>query len=146
MNSVNKVILIGNVGKDPEVRRMSNGNPVVSFSLATSESWKDKSSGERKSRTEWHRVVIFNEGLAEIAEKYLKKGSKVYIEGQVQTRKYEKDGEDKYTTEIVLPMFKGAITLLDSFGDGRTAGSATKNDMKEDRYDRQSGLDDEIPF
>jgi single-strand DNA-binding protein len=145
MNSVNKVILVGNVGKDPEVRKMSNGKPVVSFSVATSESWRDKASGERKSRTEWHKVVIFNEGLAEIAEKYLKKGSKVYIEGQVQTRKYEKDGEDKYITEIVLPMYKGQITLLDSFGEGRTAGSS-RRDEDEDRYDRQAGLDDEIPF
>lgn len=146
MNSVNKVILVGNVGKDPEVRRLSNGNPVVSFSVATSESWRDKATGERKSRTEWHKIVIFNEGLAEIAEKYLKKGSKVYIEGQVQTRKYTKDGEDKYITEIVLPMYKGQITLLDSFGEGRTARSADSDDTREDRYDRQTDLADEIPF
>src|ERR1700742_2628496 len=120
--SVNKVILVGNLGKDPEVRRMTSGEPVVSFSLATSESWRDKSSGERKEKTEWHNVVVFNKNLAEVAEKYLRKGSKVYIEGSLQTRKWtDKDGAEKYSTEIVLQNFRGELTLLDSKGEGGSA-------------------------
>src|SRR4029078_6412444 len=117
--SVNKVILVGNLGRDPEVRRMSSGDPVVNLSIATSESWRDKASGERKEKTEWHRVVIFNENLAKVAEQYLKKGSKVYLEGQLQTRKWtDKDGAEKYTTEVVLPRFNGSLTMLDGRGGG----------------------------
>src|SRR6185503_16799710 len=115
--SVNKVILVGNLGKDPEVRRMTSGEPVVNLSLATSESWRDKASGERKEKTEWHRVVIFNKNLADVAEKYLKKGSKVYVEGQLQTRKWtDKDGQEKYSTEVVLQNFRGELTVLDGRG------------------------------
>src|SRR6185312_14248220 len=117
--SVNKVILVGNLGKDPEVRRMTSGEPVVSFSVATSESWRDKSSGERKERTEWHRVVVFNKNLAEVAEKYLRKGSKVYLEGQLQTRKFtDKDGQERSATEVVLQNFRGELQMLDARGEG----------------------------
>jgi len=117
--SVNKVILVGNLGRDPEVRRLNSGESVVNLNLATSESWRDKASGERKERTEWHRVVIFNENLAKIAEQYLKKGSKVYVEGQLQTRKWQDpSGQEKYTTEVVLQRFRGELTLL----DGRSGG------------------------
>src|SRR6185437_3751676 len=121
--SVNKVILVGNLGRDPEVRRLTSGDPVVNLSIATSESWRDKASGERKEKTEWHRVVIFNENLAKVAEQYLKKGSKVYVEGQLQTRKYtDKDGSEKYTTEIVLQRFRGELVMLDGRGgDGDRA-------------------------
>ena len=117
--SVNKVILVGNVGRDPEVRRLNSGEPVASFSVATSETWRDKASGERRERTEWHNVVIFNENLAKIAEQYLKKGSKVYLEGQLQTRKYtDKNGQERQTTEVVLQRYRGELTLLDSRGGG----------------------------
>jgi single-strand DNA-binding protein len=117
--SVNKVILVGNLGRDPEVRRLNSGEPVVNLRLATTESWRDKASGERKERTEWHNVVIFNENLAKVAEQYLRKGSKVYIEGQLQTRKYnDQSGQEKYSTEIVLQRYRGEMTLL----DGRSAG------------------------
>ena len=117
--SVNKVILVGNLGRDPETRRLGSGDPVVSLRIATSESWKDKSSGERKEKTEWHSVVIFNENLCRIAEQYLKKGSKVYVEGQLQTRKWQdQSGQEKYTTEVVLSRFRGDLTLL----DGRSGG------------------------
>ena len=117
--SINKVILVGNLGKDPEVRRLGSGDPVVNLSVATSESWKDKSTGERKEKTEWHRVVIFNENLARVAEQYLKKGSKVYVEGQLQTRKWQdQSGQEKYSTEVVLQRFRGELTLLDSRGGG----------------------------
>lgn len=113
--SVNKVILVGNLGRDPEVRRLGSGEPVVNLRIATSETWRDKQSGERKERTEWHSVVIFNENLAKVAEQYLKKGSKVYIEGQLQTRKWQdQSGVEKYTTEIVLQRFRGELTILDS--------------------------------
>ncbi|MEZ2406296.1 single-strand DNA-binding protein [Bosea sp. OAE752] len=113
--SVNKVILVGNLGRDPEVRRLGSGEPVVNLRIATSETWRDKQSGERKERTEWHSVVIFNENLAKIAEQYLKKGSKIYIEGQLQTRKWQdQSGVEKYTTEIVLQRFRGELTILDS--------------------------------
>jgi len=113
--SVNKVILVGNLGKDPEVRRLNSGDQVVNFSLATSETWRDKTSGERKERTEWHNVVIFNENLGKVAEQYCKKGTKVYVEGQLQTRKWQdKDGADRYTTEVVLQRFRGELQLLDS--------------------------------
>ncbi|MCO5093289.1 single-stranded DNA-binding protein [Bosea sp. (in: a-proteobacteria)] len=128
--SVNKVILIGNLGRDPEVRRLGSGEPVVNLRIATSETWRDKQSGERKERTEWHSVVIFNENLAKVAEQYLKKGSKVYIEGQLQTRKWQdQSGVEKYTTEIVLQRFRGELTILDSrqggsdeYGEGGGGG------------------------
>ncbi|MFT5440691.1 MAG: single-strand DNA-binding protein [Alphaproteobacteria bacterium] len=121
--SVNKVILVGNLGKDPEVRTMQDGNPVVNLSLATSEQWRDKNSGERREKTEWHRVVIFNERLAEVAQKFLRKGSKIYIEGQLQTRKWtDQSGVEKYSTEVVLQRFRGELTMLDSRGEGGGGG------------------------
>jgi len=120
--SVNKVILVGNLGRDPEVRRLNSGEPVVNLRVATSETWKDKGSGERKEKTEWHSVVIFNENLARVAEQYLKKGSKVYLEGQLQTRKWtDQSGVEKYTTEVVLQRFRGELTILDSRGAGEMA-------------------------
>src|SRR5258708_27630863 len=123
--SVNKVILIGNLGADPEIRRTQDGRPVANLRLATSESWKDKTTGERKEKTEWHRVVIFNENLCRIAEQYLKKGSKVFIEGALQTRKWQdQSGQDRYSTEVVLQGFRGELTLLDRAGGARAgAGS-----------------------
>jgi single-strand DNA-binding protein len=121
--SVNKVILIGNLGADPEIRRTQDGRPIANLRIATSDSWKDKSTGERKEKTEWHRVVIFNENLCRIAEQYLKKGSKVFIEGALQTRKWQdQSGQDRYSTEVVLQGFRGELTLLDSRGSG--AGSS----------------------
>jgi single-strand DNA-binding protein len=117
--SVNKVILVGNLGRDPEVRRMGSGDAVVNLRIATSENWRDRQSGERKERTEWHSVVIFNENLAKVAEQYLKKGSKVYIEGQLQTRKWtDQQGQERYSTEVVLQRFRGELTILDSRGEG----------------------------
>jgi single-strand DNA-binding protein len=155
--SVNKVILIGNLGKDPEVRRLNSGDPVVNLSVATSENWRDKQSGERKEKTEWHRVVIFNEHLAKVAEQYLKKGSKVYIEGQLQTRKYEQGGVEKYSTEVVLQKFRGELTMLDGKGEGggsrsydddagfgSKAGSKRVSDGPRESFN--ADLDDEIPF
>ncbi len=116
--SVNKVILIGNLGRDPEIRRTQDGRPIANFSIATSESWRDKNSGERKEKTEWHRIVCFNEGLCKVIENYVKKGSKVYVEGQLQTRKWsDKDGVEKYSTEVVLQGFNGTLTMLDGRGD-----------------------------
>jgi single-strand DNA-binding protein len=121
--SVNKVILVGNLGRDPEVRRLGSGDPVVNLRIATSETWKDKVSGERKEKTEWHSVVIFNENLARVAEQYLKKGSKVYLEGQLQTRKWtDQQGVEKYSTEVVLQRFRGELTILDSRGGGSEYG------------------------
>ena len=120
--SVNKVILIGNLGRDPEIRAFQNGGRVASFSIATSENWKDKSTGEKKERTEWHRISVLNDKLVEVVERYVKKGSKLYIEGQLETRKWtDKDGQEKYTTEVVLRPFRGEITMLDSAGGGRGA-------------------------
>jgi len=117
--SVNKVILVGNLGKDPEIRRTQDGRPIAHFNLATSDTWRDKTTGERRERTEWHRVVIFNEGLCGVVEKYLKKGSKVYLEGSLQTRKWQdQSGQDKYTTEIVLQGFNAKLTMLDRAGVG----------------------------
>ncbi|MCJ2056480.1 single-stranded DNA-binding protein [Methylobacterium sp. J-048] len=117
--SVNKVILVGNLGRDPEMRRLGSGDPVCNLRLATSESWKDKASGERKEKTEWHSVVIYNDNLARVAEQYLRKGSKVYIEGQLQTRKWtDNSGVEKYTTEVVLQRFRGEMTILDGRGGG----------------------------
>src|SRR5262245_29084030 len=154
--SVNKVILVGNLGKDPEVRRMQNGNPVVNLSVATSESWRDKATGERKERTEWHRVVIFNEGLAKVAEQYLKKGSKVYLEGQLQTRKYtDSQGVEKYSTEVVLQGFNSTLTMLDRAGGGGEFGGGDSSDFGASRPaarqpamaggGKRGDLDDEIP-
>jgi single-strand DNA-binding protein len=149
--SVNKVVLVGNLGRDPEVRRLNSGDPVVNLSVATSESWRDKATGERKERTEWHRVVIFNENLAKVAEQYLRKGSKVYLEGQLQTRKYtDKDGAEKHTTEVVLQRFRGELVMLDGRGDngadrerpalvGASEGAGRSSFARDD-------LDDEIPF
>jgi len=118
--SVNKVILVGNVGKDPEIRRTQDGRPIANLTLATSESWRDKNTGEKKEKTEWHRVVIFNEGLCKVVEQYVKKGAKLYIEGQLQTRKWQnKEGQDQYSTEVVLQGFSGALTML----DGRAGGA-----------------------
>lgn len=124
--SVNKVILVGNLGKDPEVRRLNSGEPVVNFTIATSETWRDKNSGDRKEKTEWHNVVVFNDNLAKVAEQYLKKGMKVYVEGQLQTRKWQdKDGNDKYTTEIVLQKFRGELQMLDSRNSGDGGGQVS---------------------
>ncbi|ODT76109.1 MAG: single-stranded DNA-binding protein [Pelagibacterium sp. SCN 64-44] len=122
--SVNKVILVGNLGADPDVRTLPSGGKVVNLSVATSENWRDKNTGERREKTEWHRVVIFSEGLARVAESYLRKGSKVYIEGQLQTRKWQdQSGQDKYSTEVVLQGFNSNLTLLDGRGDGEGAGA-----------------------
>ncbi|MGJ8571003.1 MAG: single-stranded DNA-binding protein [Hoeflea sp.] len=123
--SVNKVILIGNLGADPDIKRTQDGRPIANLSIATSESWRDKNSGERREKTEWHRVVIFNEGLCKIAESYLKKGSKVYIEGALQTRKWtDQSGQDKYSTEVVLQGFNGNLTMLDGRSEGGGGGGS----------------------
>ncbi|MGB4057810.1 MAG: single-stranded DNA-binding protein [Alphaproteobacteria bacterium] len=127
--SVNKVILVGNLGKDPEVRAMQSGDRVCNLSVATSESWKDKSSGERKEKTEWHRVVVFNQNIVTVCENYLKKGAKVYIEGQLETRKWtDKDGAEKYSTEVVIKPFRGELTMLDSKGGGSGFKDSGAND------------------
>ena len=153
--SVNKVILVGNLGRDPEIRSLNSGDRVANLNIATSETWRDKSSGERKEKTEWHRVVIFNENLVKVAENYLRKGSKVYIEGQLATRKYEQNGVEKFSTEIVLQRFRGELTMLDGRNEGGGAASG-------DDYGGYSGgggqparssgpkqdfpMDDDIPF
>ena len=160
--SVNKVILVGNLGKDPEIRRTQDGRPIANLSVATSESWRDKATGERKEKTEWHRVVIFNEGLCKIAEQYLKKGSKVYLEGQLQTRKWtDQSGVEKYSTEVVLQGFSSALTMLDGRSSG--AGGSFGNDEQGGDFGsagpstsaprravaagaRNSDMDDDIPF
>ncbi|MFA6154084.1 single-stranded DNA-binding protein [Mesorhizobium sp.] len=168
--SVNKVILVGNLGADPEVRRLNSGEPVVNIRIATSESWRDKNSGERKEKTEWHNVVIFNEQLAKVAEQYLKKGMKVYVEGQLQTRKWQdQTGNDKYTTEVVLQKFRGELQMLDARGQGEggqvggysgggSRGSDFGQSSPSESFNRGGGapkgggggssreLDDEIPF
>jgi single-strand DNA-binding protein len=124
--SVNKVILVGNLGADPEVRRTQDGRPIVNLRVATSETWRDKATGERKEKTEWHRVVIFSEGLAKVAEQYLKKGAKVYLEGALQTRKWQdKDGQDRYSTEVVLQGFNSNLTMLDGRAGGAGAGAGS---------------------
>jgi single-strand DNA-binding protein len=155
---VNKVILVGNLGRDPEVRRTGAGDPIVSFSVATSESWRDKASGERKERTEWHNIVIFNENLGKIAEQYCKKGTKIYLEGQLQTREYtDRDGNQRKTTEVVLTRFRGELTLLDSRGRGDEAsnnsfGRASPMEQAADRHAAAGPsraadiIDDDIPF
>jgi single-strand DNA-binding protein len=152
--SVNKVILVGNLGRDPEIRTLNSGDKVANLNLATSETWRDRNSGERKERTEWHRVVIFNDNLVKVAENYLRKGSKIYIEGALQTRKYtDQSGAEKFSTEVVLQKFRGELTMLDGRGDGareggdaggfapgpRAGGSGPREDFSAD-------LDDEIPF
>ena len=155
--SVNKVILVGNLGRDPEVRHTNDGNPIVNLSVATSETWRDRSSGERRERTEWHRVVIFNDRLGEVAQKFLQKGSKVYLEGQLQTRKWtDQQGVEKYTTEVVLNRFRGELPMLDSrSGGGEDFGGGSGGGEGGD-FGKPSGgggpapgggdLDDEIPF
>ena len=144
MASLNKATIIGNLGRDPEVRHTQDGKPIVSLSVATSESWRDKSSGERKEKSEWHRVVIFNEGLAKVAEQYLKKGSTVYIEGQLQTRKWtDKDGVERYSTEIVLQNFRGELVMLGGRPESdpeKAAFQAVKQAFP------NATLDDDIPF
>jgi len=168
--SVNKVILVGNLGADPEIRRLNSGEPVVNIRIATSESWRDKNSGERKEKTEWHNVVIFNEGIAKVAEQYLKKGMKVYVEGQLQTRKWQdQTGADKYTTEVVLQRFRGELQMLDGrqgeggqvggYSGGSSRGSDFGQSSPNESFNRGGGaprggggggssreLDDEIPF
>ncbi len=157
MSSVNKVILIGHLGRDPETRRLANGDPVVNMRIATGENWTDKQTGERRSKTEWHSVVIFNENLAKVAEQYLRKGSKVYLEGQLQTREWtDKDNIKRYSTEIVLQRYRGAITLLDGKSD-RDDAAAEESAPREDKSNNyeaakngtrppKSDLDDDIPF
>jgi single-strand DNA-binding protein len=162
--SVNKVILIGNLGADPEIRRTQDGRPVANLRLATSESWKDKNTGERKEKTEWHRVVIFNENLCRIAEQYLKKGSKVFIEGALQTRKWQdQSGQDRYSTEVVLQGFRGEMTLLDRSGSAGSGGGSADDGGSDSDFGspgptrkvaaaagagagRGGDMDDEIPF
>lgn len=161
--SVNKVILVGNLGRDPEVRSMQSGDKVVNLALATSESWKDKATGERKERTEWHRVVIFNQGLVNVAENYLSKGSKIYIEGQLETRKWtDQNGQEKYSTEVVLRPYRGELAMLDSRGGGNqgasyggmsdSAGGGASFDPGPNMQQNQQSqapvdeLEDEIPF
>ena len=157
--SVNKVILVGNLGADPEVRRLNSGDPVVNLSVATSESWRDKQSGERRERTEWHRVVIFNDQLAKVTEQYLKKGMKVYIEGQLQTRSWEdQSGQKRYTTEVVLQRFRGELQMLDSRnageggqggdfgGGGKGGGGSDFGQSGPGGGDFSRDMDDEIPF
>lgn len=145
--SVNRVILVGNVGRDPEARFMQNGNEVVSLSVATSESWKDKQSGERKEKTEWHRVVCFNERICDVLKKYVKKGSKVYLEGSLQTRKWTgNDGVEKYTTEVVIDRFRGELVLLDGRRDQQEGTSDDAHGPQENGRGARSELDDEIPF
>ena len=160
--SVNKVILIGNLGADPEIRRTQDGRPIANLRVATSESWRDKTTGERREKTEWHRVVIFNEGLCKIAEQYLKKGSKVYLEGALQTRKWQdKDGNDRYSTEVVLQGFNSQLTMLDGRSSGGASGGSSDDDFgssgpgaARERKPAMAGagggkrddMDDEIPF
>lgn len=158
--SVNKVILVGNLGRDPEVRHTQDGKPIVTLSLATSETWRDRNTGERKEKTEWHRVVIFNENLAKVAEQYLKKGSTIYVEGQLQTRKYtDNAGVEKYSTEVVLQNFRGELTMLGGRSSGAEGGMAAGGDEfgQSSPMDRPRAagaraasftrdLDDEVPF
>jgi single-strand DNA-binding protein len=158
--SVNKVILVGNLGADPEIRRTQDGRPIANLRIATSESWRDKGTGERKEKTEWHRVVIFNEGLCRVAEQYLKKGAKVYIEGQLQTRKWQdQSGQEKYSTEVVLQGFNSQLTMLDARGGGGGGGAFDSDSGADfgsagpsgDRRPAPAGgrrddMDDEIPF
>lgn len=147
--SVNKVILVGNLGKDPEVRNSQSGAKIVSFPLATSDTWNDRASGERRERTEWHRIVIFNERLADVAERFLRKGRKVYLEGSLQTRKWtDQGGQERFTTEVIIDRFRGELTLLDSRPDGETGeqyGAAPERRQEAPAYGN-AGQVDEIPF
>ena len=148
--SLNKVLLIGRLGADPEIKQMVNGKSVARLSLATSQSWKDKNTGEKKEKTEWHRVVVFNEGLVNVVQQYLKKGAQVYIEGQISTRKWkdEQTGQDKYSTEIVLQGYNSTLTMLSgSNSSNLTSSSSNKNnDFDQTNQENNSDLDDEIPF
>lgn len=146
--SVNKVILVGNLGRDPEVRSFNNGGKVCNLSVATAETWRDKATGERKESTQWHRVAIFNEKIADVAEKYLRKGSKVYLEGQLETRKWtDKDGKDQYSTEVVLRQFRGELTLLDGANRGQSAEDENQDPAGgPPGGGRKGALDDSIPF
>ena len=154
--SVNKVILVGNLGRDPEIRTLNSGDRVANLSIATSEQWRDRNSGERRERTEWHRVVIFNDNLVKVAENFLRKGSKVYLEGALQTRKYEQGGQEKFSTEVVLQKFRGELTMLDGKGEGggREEGGYSSGGYSSGPRNQSSGpkesfsadLDDEIPF
>ena len=151
--SVNKVTLVGNLGRDPEIRAMQNGDKIIQLSVATSDRWKDKSTGEQKERTEWHRVVIFNDALGKIAEQYLKKGSTVYLEGQLQTRKWtdQQSGQEKYTTEVVLQRYRGELTLLGSRQENQISNDQQNAEIDQSNQismsdDIASDLDDEIPF
>ena len=147
--SVNKVILIGNLGRDPEVRTFQNGGKVCNFSIATSETWKDRNSGERQERTNWHNIAIFNENLAQIAEQYLRKGSKVYVEGQLETRKWQDQaGNDRYTTEVVLRNFRGELTLLDGRSENNNSSFSETASIDDGSSDKvlTNDIDDEIPF
>jgi len=147
MASVNKVILIGNLGRDPEVRTFQNGNKVCNLSIATSEKWRDKNSGERKERTEWHSVAIFSEPLAKVAEQYLRKGSKVYIEGQLETRKWQdQSGNDKYSTEVVLRPYSSTLTMLDGGSNDDSGGGYGAPQQQQSQQQPSRDLDDEIPF
>lgn len=149
--SINKVILVGNLGQDPRVSNTQSGTKVVSFSLATSDTWRDKASGERKDRTEWHRVVIFNSALADTAERFLRKGSKVYLEGSLQTREWDdQSGQKRYTTEVVLQNYNGTLVMLDGRGDGAPASSGDIYDSSASGWDNtpsdNSVMDDDVPF
>jgi len=146
MSSLNRVMLIGNIGQEPDIRSMQNGGKVCNLSIATSESWKDKNTGERREKTEWHRVVVFNEGLIGVIERYINKGSKVFIEGQLETRKWQdQSGQDKYSTEVVLKGFNGNLVMI----DGKSEGQSSHNEAKSNGYQQQGGGDgfeDDIPF
>ncbi len=154
--SVNKVILLGNLGRDPEIRSMQSGKKMASFSIATSKRWKDRNTQEQKENTSWHNIVVFNEGLVDVIEKYIKKGSKIYVEGELSTRKYQdKDGNDKYTTEVVLQGYNSTLTMLDSRNSGSVSieespNSSSLDSKLEDTLDSQvsdsQDLDDDIPF
>ena len=149
--SLNKVMLIGNLGADPVIRQTQDGKRLAQLSLATSESWKDKATGEKKEKTSWHRIVIFNDGLAGVVENYVKKGSKIFVEGQLQTRKFtDQDGNEKYTTEVVLGNYNGTLTMLDSRGGNTESMAAIDSDVNQDMASSQPpadiDIDDEIPF
>ncbi len=153
--SVNKVILVGNLGADPEIRTLNSGDRVANLRLATSETWRDRASGEKRERTEWHRVVIFNDNLVKVAENYLRKGSKIYVEGALQTRKWtDQSGQDKYSTEVVLQKFRGELTMLDGKGGGDGdsdygggfSGGGQRAEPSGPKEDFSADLDDEIPF
>ena len=160
--SVNKVILVGNLGADPEIRRTQDGRPIANLSIATSESWRDRNTGERREKTEWHRVVVFNEGLCKVIEQYVKKGSKVYLEGQLQTRKWQdNEGKDRYSTEVVLQGFNSTLTMLDGRGDNQDGGGNYGGSSDGGNFGQSGpsggsgggfggpsdgGIDDEIPF